>query len=329
MSIEPKVARAERRAEEREKVAIVYHGDADGIASAALFAAALERAGHVTVGMTPPKGKDVYDDAFSAELERTRPDSIVVVDTGSRAGFDWDVAPTTIVDHHPTEAPPKCARFIHDESARSTSLLAWRVASDTADVTDRAWLVAVGALGDAGDAARKEPIVEGAAKAYGIGVLRDVVALVNAAGRAAEPANDVAYETLVAARTPRDVRDSTVLTAKREEVAGAIARARRVAPKVVGRWAIIELDDPCRIHGVIASTWARRLAPRITLVANRGYVRGRVHLSVRAGGETDVRAALRAVMPEEGPSFAAGHARASGAILDVAIYERLLQRLSA
>lgn len=306
----------------------MYHGDADGISSAALFTAALGRAGAEPFGITPAKGKDVYDEGFVSQLERARPDSIVVVDTGSRADFAWDVAPTVIVDHHPTASPPKCAQFVHDENARSTSLLAWPIARELAEVDDRAWLVAVGALGDAGDDARKEAVVAAAAKAHGIGVLRDVVALVNAAGRAAKPANDVAYEALVSAETPRDVLDCEALAAMRQEVRAAIARARRVAPRVIGRWAIIELDDPCRIHGVLASTWARRLAPRITMVANRGYMPARVHLSVRAGGDIDVRAALRELLPDEGPSFAAGHARASGAIVDVATYERLVEAIS-
>ena len=310
------------------RVAVVFHGDADGISSAALFTAAFARAGAHPFGMTPPKGIDVYDAAFVEGLERARPDGMVVVDTGSRTGFVWDVAPTMIVDHHPFASPPVCAELVHDENARSTSLLSWPVASQIADVGDRTWLVAVGALGDAGDAARKEPIVAAAAKRHGIGVLRDVVALVNAAGRASRPANDVAYDALVAAESPRDVLASDALCAMREEVASAITSARRVAPKVIGRWAIVELDDPRRIHGVIASTWARRLAPRITLVANRGYMPDRVHLSVRAGGDVDVRRALRELLPDEGPNFAAGHARASGAIVDVPTYERLVAAIS-
>jgi single-stranded-DNA-specific exonuclease len=60
------------------------------------------------------------------------------------------------------------------------------------------------------------------------------------------------------------------------------------------------------------------------LVANRGYVPGRVHLSVRSHVALDLRAELRGLVPDAGDDYAAGHARASGAIIDTETYERLL-----
>lgn len=310
-------------------VAVVYHADADGISAAALACAAIERLGGAVRPLTPPKGKNVYDDDFRRELDRAAPALVIVLDTGSRPGTRWRSAPTIIVDHHVTATAPDVEAFVHDEAAISTSMLTYELLEPLADVGDRSWLAAVGAYGDRGDDVRHVPLVAEAAARHGSSSLRDVVALVNASGRAGAPAPDVALAALREADGPRRVARGESPAAKRllemrAEVAEASKRARRVAPRVRGRWAIIELDEPCRVHGVIASAWARRLAPRIVLVANKGYVAGRVHISVRSHHEIDLRAAMRALLPDEGGDYAAGHARATGAIIDVATYERLL-----
>ncbi len=315
-------------------VAVVYHADADGISAAALACAAVERLGGAVLPLTPAKGKNVYDEDFRRELDRCSPQLVLVLDTGSRPGTRWRSAPTIIVDHHVAASPPDVEAFVHDEDAVSTSMLALDLLAPIAPIEDRSWLAAVGAFGDRGDDARAIPAVEAAVARFGSSSLRDVVALVNASGRAGAPAPDVALAALREADAPREVArgeraPARQLHAMRAEVAEASRRARRVAPRVRGKWAIIELDEPCRVHGVIASAWARRLAPRIVLVANRGYVPGRVHISVRSHQDLDLRAALRSLLPGEGGDYAAGHARATGAIIDVPTYERLLAAIDA
>ena len=310
-------------------VAVVYHADADGISAAALASAAVDRLGAVVLALTPPKGKNVYDEDFRRELDRCAPALVLVLDTGSRPGTRWRSAPTIIVDHHVAASAPDVEAFVHDEDAVSTSLLTYELLRPIVDVEDRSWLAAVGAFGDRGDDARDLPIVMSAIARHGISSLRDVVALVNASGRAGTPAPDIALAALREAESPREIArgespNARRLIEMRSEVAEASKRARRVAPRVRGRWAIIELDEPCRVHGVIASAWARRLAPRIVLVANKGYMKDRVHLSVRSHEEIDLRAAMRALLPDEGGDYAAGHSRATGAIIDVPTYERML-----
>jgi single-stranded-DNA-specific exonuclease len=310
-------------------VAIVYHADADGISAAALAASAVERLGGGVVALTPPKGKNVYDEAFRAAIEREKARLLLILDTGSRENTRWRDTPTIIVDHHAVGSPPDVECFIHDEHAVSTSMLVLPLLEPIAPAGDRSWLAAVGALGDGGDSARRIPTVAAAMARFGGSCLRDLVALVNASGRAGSPEPEVALAALREAHDPRDiVRGNGALArrlrAMRAEVAEASKRARGVAPRVRGRWAIIEIDEPSRVHGVVASAWARRLAPKIVLVANRGYVEGRVHLSVRSHEPINLRAAMRELLPDEGGDYAAGHERATGAIIDAPTYERLL-----
>jgi len=104
-------------------------------------------------------------------------------------------------------------------------------------------------------------------------------------------------------------------------------RAVRVAPRILGRWAIIEFTDPCRIHSSVASVWTRRLHDRIVLAANRGYIPGRVHFSVRSHEPLDLRAELRALMPDASSDFASGHDRATGGIVGVDVFDELLSRI--
>jgi single-stranded-DNA-specific exonuclease len=313
---------------------VVYHADADGISAAALSSAAIEQLGGTVVALTPPKGKNVYDEAFRTRLVHERARLVLVLDTGSRAGTSWRETPTVIVDHHVASSAADAAAFVHDERAVSTSTLVLDLLEPIAPAGERSWLAAVGALGDRGDAARREPCVVAAVARFGVKALRDLVALVNASGRASAPQPELALESLREMDDPHEiVRGSGPVTrqliAMQAEVAEATRRARHVAPRVRGRWAIIEIEDACRVHGVIASSWSRRLAPKIVLVANKGYVEGRVHIAVRSHERIDLRAALRELLPNEGDDYAAGHARATGAIVDVSTYERLLTAIDA
>lgn len=316
----------------RGRVALVYHADADGICSAALLARALEAAGAAVAPHTPGRGQNVYDRAFQESLVALAPSATVLLDTGARAHAVLGPSPTIVIDHHPTAAAPAVDCFVHDATAPATSLLALRIAARLARVDEYTWLVAVGVLGDLGDKARRHPAGEPHFARYGLKPFQEIVALINASGRAAAPRPELALRVLRDASTPRDLLQSdgdelAQLRDMRVEVAASIARARRVAPRVRGRWALIELDEVCRIHGVIASAWVRRLAPRIVLVANRGYVPGRVHFSVRAQADVDLRAALRALLPDEGADYAAGHARASGGVISVESYARLISAI--
>jgi single-stranded-DNA-specific exonuclease len=84
----------------------------------------------------------------------------------------------------------------------------------------------------------------------------------------------------------------------------------------------------CRRSDGVASaeTWSRRLAPRIVIAANDGYVAGRVNFAVR-GGTASLPALLRAALPDVGGEYAHGHDRASGGSIAPGDFERLLAAL--
>ncbi|AUX39126.1 uncharacterized protein SOCE26_005080 [Sorangium cellulosum] len=317
-------------------MAIVYHADADGTSSAALACFAARALGAEVVPETPDKGENVHSPAFGARVRATGAALAVVLDTGSRPGRLFEV-PTVIVDHHradPAEAP-EVEAFVStfgDDRGTSTSALTFELLAPIAPIAPRAWLAALGLLGDLGDVARRHPLVAAAARQHGFTALREAVSLVNAAGRSAAHDAGVALAALLEAERPADLargdgEAARRLRALREDVAAATRRAIRAAPRVYGRWAVIELDEPYRIHGPVASAWTRRMEGRIVLVANRGYVPGRVHFSVRSHEPIDLRAALSALLPDAGPDVAAGHDRATGGIVEVPVFEELLRRI--
>ncbi|MBK9258496.1 MAG: DHH family phosphoesterase [Polyangiaceae bacterium] len=319
-------------------IAVVYHADADGTSSAALAMAAIEKHGGQTLPLTPRKGENVHDPAFSATIDESGAGLVVVLDTGSRRGRLFRI-PTIVVDHHriDTDDAPDVEAFVSTfgrEPLISTSALAWELFSSFADIRERAWLGAIGLIGDLGDKAKTHPLVQDAAAIHKMTHLRDAVSLVNAAGRSSTHEADVALRALVEARGPIDIVRGNGNAASRlhelkQEVAEATKRAIRKAPRIVGRWAIIEFAEPCRIHGSVASAWTRKLHDRIVLAGNRGYVPGRVHFSVRSHEPLDLRAELRALLPDAGPDFASGHDRATGGIVDVDVFDELLRRIES
>jgi single-stranded-DNA-specific exonuclease len=102
-------------------------------------------------------------------------------------------------------------------------------------------------------------------------------------------------------------------------------RIVHTAPRVADTVALVRFSSACHVHPQVATTWSRRLAPRMVLAANDGYVDGRVTFAVR-GGTGSLPAQLRAALPDVGGEFAHGHDRASGGSLAPEDFERLLAR---
>ena len=62
------------------------------------------------------------------------------------------------------------------------------------------------------------------------------------------------------------------------------------------------------------------------IAANAGYIPGRVNFAVR-GGNGDLRALLRAALPDERGEFAHGHDRATGGSLTPESFEKMIKSL--
>jgi hypothetical protein len=50
----------------------------------------------------------------------------------------------------------------------------------------------------------------------------------------------------------------------------------------------VRFSSPFQLHPLAVLMWSRRLAPRLVVAANDGYLPGRVNFSIR-GGEGDLR----------------------------------------
>ena len=292
--------------------AVVPHTDADGLAAGAIALRARGEGADAAIllgrGETP----------FSEE-----------VGSGLLAILDWGVRPLArdalLVDHHAPEAPTDSPLVVsgHGEQPEvSTAILMRRLVPDAP-----AWLAAVGGVGDLGDAAFALPECEGAAPKTAI---KKLVALVNAPRRLPDGPVLTALALLVEHADPKAaLRDPRI--AELEEAKAAwraeLDRVIRTAPRVGDRVALLRFRSPAQVHPLVATTWARRLAPRVVLAANDDYLPGRVNFAVRGGDGQDLRALLRDALPGVGGEFAHGHPRATGGSLPPADFERLLAAL--
>ena len=136
---------------------------------------------------------------------------------------------------------------------------------------------------------------------------------------------------LVEHQNPRDVlKDPRVkeLEAAKSEWRAGFDAAVRTAPVVRDGVALIRFASPYQVHPLVATTWARRLAPRLIVAANDDYLPGRVNFAVRGGpAGADLRRVLRAALPGVAGEFAHGHDRATGGSLTPAQFESLLAGL--
>ena len=290
---------------------VVPHTDADGLAAGALaLRARCEDAGAALLlgrGETP----------FATEL----PPAPAILDWGVRLV----AAPALLVDHHAPEwEPPPGVVVVSgygEAPETSTAPLVRRLVPE-----QPAWLAAVGAVGDLGDAGFALPESEGAPRT----AVRRLVPLINAPRRLPHGPVRTALALLVEHDDPRDaLRDPRIaeLEEAKAEWRAAYDVSMKVAPAVNGDIAVVRLRTPYQVHPLVAATWRRRLAPRLVLVANEDYLPGRVNFAVR-GGVGDLRARLRAALPEAHGEFAHGHDRATGGSLAPDEFETLLERLA-
>ena len=294
--------------------AVVPHTDADGLAAGAIALRARgERADAAVLlgrGATPFTSSGLPG--------------------GPLAILDWGVRPLArpgvLVDHHAPEGAtggpdgPIVVSSYGEAPEVSTAALMRRLFPEAP-----AWLAAVGAAGDLGDAGFALPECEGARPKTAI---RRLVSLVNAPRRLPDGPVRTALALLVEHDDPRaalaDPRVAALEEAKRAWRA-EFDRVVRTAPRMVGeRIALLRFASPAQVHPLVATTWARRLAPRIVLAANDGYLGpGVVNFAVR-GGSGDLRAVLKEALPGARGEFAHGHDRATGGSLPEPDFERLL-----
>jgi single-stranded-DNA-specific exonuclease len=188
-----------------------------------------------------------------------------------------------------------------------------------------AWLAAVGAVGDLGTAAFALQECDGVPRE----AVRRLAGLVNAPRRVPRGPVRTGLALLVEhddlAEALLDDRLAELEDAKRR-VKAELDRALRAPPQVGDTAALLRFSSDCQIHPLVATTWSRRLAPRMVIAANDGYLPGRVNFSVR-GGMGSLPAQLRAALPGVDGEFAHGHEHASGGSLEPGDFARLLAKV--
>lgn len=325
-----------RLGERRGRVIVAPHGDVDGLAAGALAIRALERIGAAPIACLPGKGEHVHTPAMRARLAAIGADGLVVLDMGSRAGPIVPGLPTIVVDHHDAREVPEGAVYVSGagcEPVAPTALLAYVLLGAIAPLEDLGWLAWLGTAGDLGMAhpfaAELAPVTAGHRKTH----VQEAVSLVNAARRAPRYRPELALDVLLAARGPADIARGAVpgvavLAACRAEVSAELARVSRVPPRIVGDVALLRSSSPAQIHPLVATRWTARLAPKIVIAANDGYLPDRVNFAVRSASSTDPLAFLRGLgLGEVQGEFANGHPRATGGSVPPAEFDRLLRAL--
>ncbi|UQA63691.1 DHH family phosphoesterase [Polyangium aurulentum] len=324
--------RALLRKHAQKRWALVPDGDVDGLSAGMLAYRALARLGAEVVPVLPGKGEHVHTDALRARIVAARPDALVVLDMGSRGGPIVPGLPTLLVDHHaPVSGFPPGATVVsafgHPPVA-ATSLLAFHLLREVADLSDSVWLGLLGAVADLGT----DPLPD-AVKAMMAGVartsLREAIALLNAPRRSAEHDIGLAWGVLMAARDPADIAKGRVpgvdkLGAIRAEIAAEVTRCGRSRPYFAPRAVLLPFRSGARVHPLVAVRAAARFPDRIVIAANYDYLPGRVNFAMRSRAEPDLLGYLHGLgVPLTGDS-GHGHPGATGGSMPYEDFERLL-----
>jgi single-stranded-DNA-specific exonuclease len=159
------------------------------------------------------------------------------------------------------------------------------------------------------------------------------VALLGAARRAAAHDLETALAVLAAANSPTDIahgesRAHQRLRAYRTEVHAETERCFVAAPRFANQFALVRIRSAAYVHPVVAARWAQRLERYVVIVANDGYLPGRVHVAVHSKRGDDLVALLRGT--EIGihvSELGHGHAHGSGGVLAPGELERLVLAL--
>jgi single-stranded DNA-specific DHH superfamily exonuclease len=204
--------------------------------------------------------------------------------------------------------------------------------SSLTDVSDLDWIAAIGTVSDLGEKAPFEMLAVAKSR-YTAKYLKEASALINSARRASQYNSKVAVRALLTHDSPRslvnsDTEDVEQLRIARKEVQAAMEQAKKAAPVFSGNVALVRVNSPCQIHPLIAQSWRTRLPKYIVIVANEGYIPGRVNFSVRTASGINVLDFLKSVelSPGEG-SYGHGHDSASGGSLPVERWNELLSSL--
>ncbi|KAK3116007.1 hypothetical protein LTR53_004067 [Teratosphaeriaceae sp. CCFEE 6253] len=356
-------------AESSKQTLIVPDKDADGLSAGAILRHTLVLLGLPADCITThllSKGNTVHSEDERAAMAAHTPAYIFVVDHGSRSGpplMDALETTTLIIDHHHAtdeDFPQGSSHVTACESppVATSALLTYEICKPLHPaVHDRcAWLCIVGTHGDLGNAlkwAPPFPDMTDVLKQCTRKALNDVVSLVNAPRRTALYDVRSAWDALHATPDPATVLAVPRLREARAEVNAEVERCTHTAPKFSadGKVAVFRIRSAAQVHPMIATRWCGSLQSKtleVILVANEGYLPGKVNFSCRIPRSARSReppvsiierlryyASLTEATADGGDAvplserigsdFARGHVQASGGVVSVDHFEELMR----
>jgi single-stranded-DNA-specific exonuclease len=320
----------------QKRVLCLHDSDADGVAAGVVWLRLMERLGFQNLTrFAPDRERNAWSPSNRTLVAQAQPDFFFLLDLGSQPVRVVPDVPACYIDHHRPEGIPQGDTLISAYSwdpIPNTSLLVWNLAGTLADVSDLDWIAAIGTVSDLGEQA-PFPLLETVKKKYTAKYLKEATTLVNAARRSSRYAPESAALALLHHDSPRALVESQrsevqALHAMREEVKAALDEAKKAAPIFAGNVALVRLHSPCQVHPLIAQIWRSRLPKYMVIVANTGYLPGRVNFSARAAPGVNVLEFLRGIeLPEGEGHFGHGHDQASGGSLPVERWNALLKAI--
>ncbi|RRA48035.1 DHH family phosphoesterase [Acidipila sp. EB88] len=329
------------------RIHVLCDSDCDGLPAGALLVRALGLAGYPHVTIEPKrKGESAWSPEVIERLKARNPEALFVLDLGSRADALLPGVPTLLIDHHLPGGTPPGSELITGygtEPTPTTGLLVyWCLRVLIAEEQRKAllWLAALSILSDLGDKAPFAELAE-ARTLWPTGPMRDAVSLLNAPRRTANADATEALQTLLIAVNPKQISkgelpQSTALLAAKEEVAVALAAAKKAAPKFSRKYretlgadlVALRMDTPCQVHPLVAQTWRGRFRDSIVMGVNFGFRPGYVHFSARGPKGVNVIQFLRAHAPAGADQgYGNGHDQASGGAVPVASWNAFAEDL--
>ena len=347
-----------RCAASQKKTLIVPDKDADGLDAGVILYKTLAFLGLPTslidvhlIG----KNSTVHNEEERSVMLRKKPSFVIVIDQGSRDAppvVNSPDAEALIIDHHLSDEFPKDALVVsacHFPPVATSALLTYEICRELdPNINSKCgFLCAMGTHGDLGNTLKWKfpfPDMKEVFKTHTKKAINDAVALVNAPRRTARFDVISAWQALLDANSPKDILCNPRLLNARAEINQEVEIHTHTPPKFSkdGKLAVLRINTPSQIHGVIATRWAGYLnskALEIIMVANSGYRPGFVNFSCRIARSArskdppvNIIMSLKAaadldtgdLVERMGESFARGHKEASGGIVPAAEFEELM-----
>ena len=308
--------------------------DADGVCAGVLWAHMAARLGRpsfrTSAGIIAGQSGSRNLEAHIPQLAAREPGALFVLDLGSYPTDLVPGVPTLYIDHHKSASlGDSCLNGSVLDPAPCTSLLMYDLMG--AGFSHLDWIAAVGAYSDLGD---KAPfaVVEQASLKYSKKALREITGLINSGRRGAKFNPEWAAQALLEHDSPQALLQSShpcveALRESKRLAHAAFQKAKNCAPRFSTEAALLLINTPCRVNGLLATVWKNRLPNHYVLVGNLGLEGDFIEYSSRCRRDKNVLEWLEPHISRLIGHSPQGHQQASGGRLTRQLWPELLRSL--